>query len=81
MRIHSLEVLVEPGTGLQERALHGEPLLLDALVAAHREPVRHPTVQVDLVRLLDGLEDLLGLVPFLGREDLVGFCLLHGKYG
>lgn len=33
-------------------------------------------VEGDLVRLLSGWEDFLGLVTLLDREDLIGFCLM-----
>ena len=43
-------------------------------VASHAEAVNDAAVQVDLIRLLGGFQDLFRFVSFRGCEDLVCFC-------
>ena len=60
---------VEPGNGLVEGLLLGPLLHLDRQVAAHREAVGDAREQVDLVGQTGLLQDLLGLVALVDRED------------
>lgn len=65
-------MFLEPLHGLQEGILLGvlgDPVLG---VPPDGEPVLDPAVQVDLVGESQVLQDGLGLVPLLGREDVVG---------
>jgi hypothetical protein len=72
-------MLIKPSNSLQERALLRILLDLLARVTSHRKAVNDTAVQIDLIRLLGLNEDLLGLVAFLGGEDLVGFCGCDGE--
>jgi len=65
-------MLLEPLHGLQKSILLGiqaDPVLW---ISADREAVLDTAVQVDLVWQAEVLEDLLGLVALLGREDGIG---------
>jgi len=65
-------MLLEPLHGLQKGILLGiqaDPVLW---ISADREAVLDTAVQVDLVWQAEVLEDLLGLVALLGREDGIG---------
>lgn len=66
------QVFLEPLHGLQEGILLGvlgDPVLG---VPPDGEPVLDSAVKVDLVGESQVLQDGLGLVPLLGREDVVG---------
>jgi hypothetical protein len=65
------QVVVKPSHGLQESLLLGKLLCLDLQVTAHRKAVIYARIQVDLIWLLGVLEDFLGFVALLGREDAV----------
>lgn len=65
------EVLIKPSNGLEKGLLLGKLLPLDLDVAADGKAVLGARVQGDLVGLLGLLEDLLGLVALLRREDFV----------
>jgi hypothetical protein len=64
-------VLSKPRNSLDESLLLRESLSRHSRIAPDRKPVLHPREQVDLERLLCSPQDLLGLVPLLGREDVV----------
>lgn len=65
-------MLVEPGDGLVEGLLLGVLLHLAAQVATDSKAVLNTRVEVNLVRLASLLQNLLGLVALLGREDAIG---------
>lgn len=71
--------VVEKGHGLEESLLLGILCNLVAHVAADSKAVDNARVEVDLVGLLGGNENLLGLVAALGREDGVGLGSSNGK--
>lgn len=68
---HLLQPLIKPLHSLQESLLHTKLDGRVAQIATHRKAMRRRTVQVDLVRLLRLLEDLLTLMPLIRREDLI----------
>lgn len=69
----SLDVVVEPGDGLQESLLLGVLLPRVREVRPDGEAMLHVRVQVDLVLYLELLQDVLALATLLGREDRVRF--------
>jgi len=77
--MQSNQMLIKPSNRLQERALFRILLNLLASIASHGETVDDTTVQINLVRLLGLNENRLGLVTFLGGEDLVRFCGCDGE--
>lgn len=72
--MQSNQMLIKPSNSLQKGALLRILLMFFTSIASHRETVHDTTVKINLVWLLGLNEDRLGLVAFLGREDLVGFC-------
>ena len=64
---------------LEEGLLLG--ILLDLLggIAAHREAVHDTRVEVNLVRMARLLQNTLGLVPHIGREDAVSLGRCNRK--
>lgn len=68
---NSQQVLVKPPNSLVKGLLLGPPLDPDGEVATHRKAVLDAAEKVDLVRLADLLQNLLGLVALFGWEDLV----------
>ena len=68
-KTYLLQILLEPLQRLQERALLRESRLLVLHIPPHREPMLHPTIQINLVRRLHLLQNLLRLLPLLLRED------------
>jgi hypothetical protein len=78
--LQSEKVLIEPSHGLQKSLLLGKPLRLDSQVATHSESVLDLREQVDLVGMAGLLEDLLGPVALLVREDGVGLSGRDGQW-
>lgn len=72
--MQSYQILIKPVHRLQESLLLGKLLNLLTRITPHRKSMNDSTIQIDLIWLLRLNHDFLGLVAFLSREDLVGFC-------
>lgn len=66
-----LQVLIKPSHSLAKRLLFGKPLPRLRQVAAHREPMLHIGEQVNLVRNVHLIQDLLALMAFGSCKDKV----------
>jgi hypothetical protein len=71
--LKSEKILIKPSHSLQKGLLLGKPLHLDSRVATHGESVLDLREQVDLIGMAGLLENLLGPVALLVREDGIGF--------
>jgi hypothetical protein len=72
--MQSNQMLIKPIHSLQERLLLRKLLDLHTQIAPNRKTMHYAREEVDLIRLFCLNEDCLGLVAFLGGEDLVCFC-------
>lgn len=70
----SLQVLVEPGNGLDEGLLLSPLLDLHVQITADGEAVGDAAEEVDLPGVTGLDQGVLGLVAELGGEDGVGLC-------
>ena len=72
-------MLLKELNSLQERIFLSVPRHFVVQVCTNGETVLHTTVQIELIRLAGLLEDLLGLMSLLRREDGVGFSSADGQ--
>lgn len=69
-----LEVLVEPCHGLAKRQLLGKLLSRLGHVTANCKPMLHIGEQVNLIRVIKTIQDLLTFVPLRRCEHKVSHC-------
>jgi hypothetical protein len=70
---------IKPRNRLDERLLLGILLHRLAQIASHRETMDRAAIKINLIRQLRLLQNLLGSMSLLSREDLIRLSSCDGK--